>query len=118
MKKILIVEDEGLIALMLNKYLVSQNFNVLGIAKSGIEAIEKIKHMKPDLVIMDIILQGEMNGIEVVTIIKDFSNAPVIFVTGNSLEDIPNQKLDAEIKVFNKPITLIDLKKHIDSLLN
>lgn len=118
MKKILIVENESLIALMLNKYLVSQNFDVLGVAKSGVEAIEKIKQMKPDLVIMDVVLQGEMNGIEVVKQIKDFSIAPVIFITGNSLEDIHTEKLDVEIKVFSKPITLIDLKKQIDMMLN
>lgn len=117
-KTILIVEDEGIIALGLQTYLTSKNFDVLGIAKEGVKAIEMTRALKPDLIIMDVVIQGDINGIETCKNIKDFSNVPIIFLTGNSADMIKNDEKCEGIPVYSKPIIMDDLKIAIDNILN
>jgi CheY-like chemotaxis protein len=84
MKSILIVEDELMIA-MFNKYVVEQaGHKVLKTLTKGEEAVEFVRDSMPDLILMDIMLEGEIDGIEAMMQIRKFSNVPVIYVTGNS----------------------------------
>ena len=62
--KILIVEDEAIIALIIEKLLLSLGHEVCGTTASGEEALTQAEALKPDLVLMDIRLSGEMDGIE------------------------------------------------------
>lgn len=117
-KSILIVEDEAIIALMLQSYLSSRNYTILGIARGGENAIEMVRTLKPDLVIMDVVIQGDINGIETCKNIKRFSTVPIIFLTGNSLELINNDKECDGIPVYSKPVLMEDLKKTIDQMLS
>ncbi len=80
-KKILIVEDELIIAGDLQHELEAAGFRVTGTATSGEEALELVARETPDLVLMDIILQGNMNGVETASILKERYNIPVIFLT-------------------------------------
>lgn len=116
-KSIFIIEDEGLIALMLQKYLISQNYVISGIAKEGLKAIEMVKALKPDLIVMDVNIHGDMNGVETFKIIRSFSNVPIIFLTGNTVEIITEDEACKGVPVFEKPISLTDLKKMIDKTL-
>jgi len=77
---ILIVEDETLEAMNLKTSLQLMGYNVLAIASRGDEAVEKAKKLKPDLILMDVILKGDMDGIEAAEIVKKLK-IPVIYIT-------------------------------------
>ena len=79
--QILIVEDDGIIALDLQNRLEGFGFSVPAIVSSGEETIQKIKENNPDLVVMDIMLDGEMDGIETADQIRTHFNIPVIYLT-------------------------------------
>jgi PAS domain S-box-containing protein len=84
MIQILVVEDEYVIATNLQENLESLGYCVLDIASSAIEAIEKAVELRPDLVLMDIRLQGEMDGIQAAEQIWNRLQIPVIYITGHS----------------------------------
>ena len=81
--KILIVEDESIVALDLEQRLEDMNYNVVGIAGNGIEAIKKTEKLSPDLVLMDILIKGDLNGIETAQKIRNLYNIPFIYLTGS-----------------------------------
>jgi len=80
-KKILIVEDEIIIAEDLERKLKSMEYDIIGIASSGEEAIKKIKENNPDLVLMDIVIHGMMDGIETAAQIHSLFDIPVVYLT-------------------------------------
>ena len=84
MTQILVVEDETIIALNLRENLESLGYAVVGIAASGEKAVEKATQLRPDLVLMDIRLKGDMDGIQAAQQIWESLSIPVIFVTGHS----------------------------------
>jgi len=79
--KILIVEDEGLIAMDMKKGLENVGYYVSAIVPSGKEAVEKAREIQPDLVLMDIKLSGDMDGIKAADIIRVSCDIPIIFLT-------------------------------------
>jgi len=78
---ILVVEDESIIALDIKATLQALGFEVQAIASSGQEAIDKSRRFLPDLVLMDIHLRGEMDGIEAIQRIRSEVDVPVIYLT-------------------------------------
>lgn len=87
MIKIMIVEDERVVAEDIKQTLRKKDFEIVAMSQTGEEAIEKAKAHNPDLVLMDIMLAGEMNGIEATKIIQGELNIPVIYVTAYAEED-------------------------------
>lgn len=83
-RKILIVEDEGILALNLKMILSELGHEVLGISPTGEEGIRLAQDLCPDLVIMDIRLAGDIDGIEAATRIRQYSNTPIMFLTAHS----------------------------------
>lgn len=83
-KKILVVEDEFITASALTISLEGMGFKVVGTADRGEDAIKKVCEFRPDAVLMDIILAGEMNGITAGNIIRQKYDIPVIYLTGQS----------------------------------
>ncbi len=79
--KILIVEDESIVAKDIQNSLKKLGYSVMGSVSSGEKAIEEIEVDKPDLILMDIMLKGKMTGIEAANIIKERFGIPVIFLT-------------------------------------
>lgn len=79
--KILIVEDEAVVSLDISRRLEKMGYEVMGRLASGEEAIELIQEERPDLVLMDINLQGEIDGIETATKLYKEHNLPVIYLT-------------------------------------
>ncbi len=79
MSKILVVEDEAIILLQLEEILHAIGYTVAGLAASGEDAIEKARRLKPDLVLMDIVMPGKLNGIEAAKIITEELEYPGCF---------------------------------------
>ena len=80
--KILIAEDEAISALSMQSALIRSGYNVCELVSTGEEAVEREKREKPDLVIMDVILNGRINGIEAAMQIRSRSDIPIVFITG------------------------------------
>lgn len=80
-KKILVVEDELIIALDINKHLQKMGYSVFPVLSSGEEAVKKASLLKPSLILMDIVLKGKINGITAANKIISEHNIPVIFLT-------------------------------------
>ncbi len=78
---ILIVEDELLIAKNIARKLEKIGYNICKIVSSGQEVIDLINQEKPDLILMDVAIKGEMDGIETATIVKSKLDIPIIFLT-------------------------------------
>lgn len=85
---VLVVEDEGIIAWNIENILTRFGYSVVGVAASGTEAIEKVGETNPDVVLMDIRLQGEMDGIEAAEQIHVRFNVPVIYLTAHANDHI------------------------------
>ena len=79
--KILIVDDEAYVSTQLEERLTSMGYDVVGMASSGEAAIDMAKSLHPDLVLMDIVMPGKLDGIAAAEIIKEEQDIPVIFVT-------------------------------------
>lgn len=95
-QSILIVEDEVILARLMEMMLLSKGYKVVGRVSSAEEAINACKNQLPDLVLMDIFIKGNMNGIEAVNTIRQFANPAIIYVTGNS--DVFTQEQANETK--------------------
>ncbi|HKP97661.1 MAG TPA: response regulator [Fibrobacteria bacterium] len=85
-RKLLLVEDEALVALDLKRRLEGMGFEVAGQATTGEEAIQKALAIQPSLVLMDIRLGGLVDGIEATEIIRRRLDVPVVYLTANSDE--------------------------------
>lgn len=79
--EVLIVEDEGVSALSLKAILLKMGYRVAGIAITGHEAISMTRELKPDIILMDIHIKGEMDGIAATEQISNFTDIPVIYLT-------------------------------------
>ena len=94
--KVLVVEDEVVIALRLEQLLTNMGYNVIGLSYSGEDALEKVRSLRPEIILMDIILQGKLDGIAVAEIVKLEFNIPVIFLTAFSEDNIIERSKKAE----------------------
>ncbi len=86
-KKILIVEDESIIAEDISDSLISRGYSITGIVYSGEEAIEHAAEFRPDLVLMDVNLQGEIDGITAAEEIRARFQIPVVYLTAYADEN-------------------------------
>ncbi len=82
--RVLIVEDEMVIARDLQKKLQARGYEIPETASSGPEALEKSNRLRPDLVLMDIVLKGDMDGVETANELREKHRIPVIFVTAHA----------------------------------
>lgn len=113
--KILIVEDEMLIAANIAMQLESIGYEVVGIVPRGIEAVKSAKLDKPDLVLMDINLKGEMDGIETAIAMQKDRKMPIIYLTANSDEAHFNRaKATNPYAFISKPFKKLDLQHAIE----
>lgn len=114
-KKILIVEDDMIISLVVENMVKKLGHTVVGKAISGEAAIEMALEHKPDLILMDIRLKGEMDGIEAITSIKQQISTDVIYLTGNSDKvNYERAKATQFIDLITKPFTINDLTKSLE----
>ena len=87
-KRIMVVEDEGITAMNIERGLNEIGYTVTSIVMSGKDAVEKAAEEKPDLVLMDIILKGKMDGIEAAEKIRSRFDIPIVYLTAHSDESM------------------------------
>lgn len=104
-----------IISLVVENMVKKLGHTVVGKAISGEAAIEMALEHKPDLILMDIRLKGEMDGIEAITSIKQQINTDVIYLTGNSDKvNYERAKATQFIDLITKPFTINDLTKSLE----
>ena len=114
-KQILVVEDEFITGMDIQKRLKNLGCNVPVLVSSGEEAIKKVKENNPDLVLMDINLNGEMDGIEAASKIHSFSDIPVIYLTAFSDETtLERAKITEPYAYLVKPIKDRELQINLE----
>ena len=113
--KILVVEDEQIVAEDIRHSLLNMGYSVSGIAGSGREALRQIKKSVPDLVLMDIILRGRMNGIETAEKIRAHYDIPLIYLTAYAdLDTLNRAKLTEPLGYILKPLDNRELQSAIE----
>jgi YesN/AraC family two-component response regulator len=85
--KVMIVEDEFIIALDLKDIVKGYGYNVVAVATSGPDAVEKAMKYEPELVLMDIMLKGKIDGVEAADTIRKKYDIPIVFVSSFSDEE-------------------------------
>ncbi|WP_435355959.1 LytR/AlgR family response regulator transcription factor [Emticicia sp. SJ17W-69] len=113
--KILIIEDEMLIAANLANQLESFGYEIIGIIPRGEEAIKVVQNEKPDLVLMDINLKGELDGIDTAKKLQQEVPIPIIYLTANSDDAHFNRAKETNPYAFiSKPFKKIDLQRSLE----
>lgn len=117
-EKILIVEDEGIVILHIRKALENLGYTVAGIANYGDDAIVKATEIRPDLVLMDIVLKGVVDGIDAAEKIHAILNIPVIYLTAHADEStLQRAKVTEPFGYIVKPFRERDLQIAIEFAL-
>lgn len=115
---VLVVEDESIVSKDIQHSLKKLGYDVVGSAPSGEKAVELALDLKPNVILMDIMLKGEMNGIEASTEIKKSLNVPIIFLTAYADENtLEKAKITEPYAYIIKPFKEIDLHTSIEMAL-
>ena len=115
---ILIVEDENIVAKDIQQSLKKLGYDVLGMCSTGEDAISQAERTKPNLVLMDIMLKGDMSGIEAADYIKQKLNIPIIFLTAYAdSSTLSKAKVTEPYGYIIKPFKEIDLQTNIEIAL-
>ncbi len=116
--KIMVVEDEWVTADDLRMSLQSLGYTVTSTVSSGEEAIQNAEKDRPDLVLMDIVLKGKMDGIEAASQIRSCYNIPIIYLTAFADEKILERaRITEPFGYIVKPFVNEDLKIAIEIAL-
>ena len=116
--KILIVEDESIVAMDLKQRLENMDYNVVAIAGKGKDAIKKTEELSPDLVLMDILLKGDLNGIETAQKIRYLYKTPFIYLTGSHYKTIVEKAKTSKPSYYiTKPFDDTEIKNAIQNAL-
>src|SRR3954447_8534081 len=112
---ILVVEDQRLIAADIENTLKKLGYVVVGNVSSGEDAISKANELRPELVLMDVHLRGEMDGIQAAEIIRDRLNVPVVYLTAYADEEtIVRAKKTTPFGYLTKPFNERELRATIE----
>jgi CheY-like chemotaxis protein len=116
--KILVVEDDIVVLRVLEWRLQNLGYEVCGKAETGEEALDLVASKEPDIVLMDINIRGDVDGIETARIIKKNNNIPVIFVTSHSEDEMVRRAKEIHPDGFiRKPFEDDDLRVAIQLAL-
>ena len=114
-RKVLIVEDEQIVATELREVLSSLGYCVVATASSGLEALDRADEAQPDLILMDIRIKGDMDGIETATRIVARWDIPIIFVTAHAdQETLRRAKVTGPMGYVLKPFSERELQVAIE----
>lgn len=117
-KSVLIVEDDLIISMVLERKVKKMGLSVARTVLTGKEAIGAVEKLSPDLILMDIQLKGDIDGIEAMNRIRETSDVPVIYITGNSeIHNIKRAKETSYVEYLVKPIRMEDLEETINRAL-
>ncbi|MBW2132737.1 MAG: response regulator [Deltaproteobacteria bacterium] len=119
MAKILVVDDDPVITMFLTEELSSMGYEVTGTATSADEAIHKAEADPPDLILMDIVLQGTSDGFATARAIRNNHDIPVIFISGHKKDKYIQKIMACNAAGFiTKPIEIWQLKASIEIALH
>ena len=117
-QSIMIVEDESIVALDLKHQLIDLGYEVSGIAASGEQAIRMVAGRVPNLILMDVRLQGDLDGIDVASTLRKAHDVPVIFLTSHSDDDtVRRAARTAPYGYLTKPYQIRELRAGIEVAL-
>ncbi|WP_196297002.1 response regulator [Methanosarcina barkeri] len=117
--RILVVEDEHIVAMGIKKMLKNLGYTVTGVASSGKDAISKAESTFPDVVLMDIMLKGDMDGVEAAKEIREKFDVPVVYLTAYSDSKILERAKKTEpFGYIVKPFDEKDLHSSIEVALH
>lgn len=110
--KILVVEDEFIVAFEMKAALEGLGYTVCGMVSSGEEAIERAERERPNLILMDVSLKGEMDGIEAARHIRARLGIRTAFLSGYPIEEMMRRVADVQpIGIFVKPLDYQQLEE-------
>jgi CheY-like chemotaxis protein len=116
--RILVVEDEAIVAADIQDRLEALGYTVAGWATTGADALDLARSASPDLILMDIMLKGPMNGIQAAHLVRIELSLPVIFLTANSDEAVLEQaKISEPFAYLLKPFEERQLRTNIEMAL-
>lgn len=116
--RILIVEDDMIIAANISLQLTKLGYEVTGIVPRGEEAITHVKENAPDILLLDINLKGKLNGIDTAKAIQQFCNTPVIYITANNDEaTFTKAKATHPLAFISKPVNTLELRRSIELVI-
>ena len=117
--RVLIVEDDMLLAMVEERLLENLGYQVLDKVERGREAIERVLALDPDVIIMDISLKGSMDGIDTMEKIREQSNVPVVYLSGSRERyDYERARKTGFSGYLTKPITRGELKEPLRKAMN
>lgn len=112
---ILLVEDEGIVAQDLEETVMRLGYRVVGVAGEGVQAVCMAEELRPDLVVMDVGLQGDIDGIQAAQLIQERAHVPVIFLTGHrDLQTIDRAVRTGPLGYLIKPFHEVELRCAIE----
>lgn len=113
--RILVVEDEAIVAMGIKEKLEDLGYEVVDIVFKGEDAVEKAIKIEPDLILMDIVLKGNMDGIEAASEIRNRLNIPIIYLTAYSDEEmLKRARMTEPYGYILKPFNNSELKANIE----
>jgi len=116
--KILVVEDEIVVAKAIQLALQRHGYDAAATASAGLEAIQKTDEMKPDLILMDIVLKGSMDGITAVEQIRSRFDIPIVYLTAyTNSETVQRAKITEPFGYITKPFDERELHTNIEMAL-
>lgn len=132
--KVIIVEDESIVAKDIQNILKNLGYIIPAVVSSGDKALDEVEKHQPDLVLMDIMLKGDMSGIQAAEIIRERFDIPVVFLTayadestiekaksaipyGYIIKPFKEKELETTIEMaINKHLSDMEMKKERDLL--
>jgi CheY-like chemotaxis protein len=115
-KKVLIAEDEKIIALDISRQLLTLNYEVTAVVATGEEAIIECRVKRPDLVLMDITLKGTLTGTQAGNTIFNEMKIPIVHLTG-ARKRLQQADLSYPLVYISKPFEQRDLKEILERVL-
>lgn len=116
--KILIVEDNNIVMLELKDRLLEMDYDVVDTVSSGLEACDRVNLLRPDLIMMDIRIKGEIDGIETAATIRKKYDTPIIYLTAHTDENtIERAKLTQPYGYIIKPFEEREIRTTIEMAL-
>jgi len=117
--QIMIVEDDMIIAADISMQLIELDYEVTGILPRGEDALKQLETVQPDIILMDVNLKGQLDGIETAQEIYDRYQLPLIYLTANA-DDATFQRAKSTkpYAFISKPFVQSDLQRSIELVLN
>lgn len=115
---VLIVEDEAIISMHISKIVERLGFDVCGMVSYGEEVIDAVEKFHPDLILMDIMLAGEMDGIQAADLVKQQHDIPIVYLTGNAdRSTVEKARTTEPFGYLSKPVSERDVYAAIDTAI-